>query len=252
MVEFDYKVVGEVVGHTSVVVGGYAGHTHFIGLHVYAAIVVESVDYHKRRVGGRIGKLYHGGAFGGRYFGSYVVVGQIHFVIVRPGLLRFVREPRAAFLVGQHQSAGFGHQRECAVIIYPGRGLVGLFEAADTIFGVHVLPSGTVLTGLRSPEIHAPGHCYGRIGVAGGEFESRLGAYERIYKVGGVAYSENACRSGQGQADGQIFFHYFSVLLKVSQALSVISNSSLPPSIMSLWLMKGDVRRLPLRLTDFT
>ena len=139
------------------------------------------------------------------------MVGEINPVVIRSCRFAPVREKALAFLLSGTGGIPDGHDGECAVVIDPGRGLVGLLEATDMVGAIGIGPSVPRLAGLGCPGVHAPGKGGGRIGIAGGQREIRLGADQGGNIVGRVFHEGNgtgaADQEDNGQEEGGNPFH---------------------------------------------
>ena len=166
-IEHYYKPVSKVLGYTAAVLGGVANHLILGGDDFNVRTFIKGINHHVGLIGFGESKLHHGSSLGRRYLGSYIVIGQIHAVIVRCGYLGLVREPTGTLVFVEYLGAYRWHQRELSVIVNPWTGLVGLLDAANLVGGIGVLPAIAVLTGLCHPEVHTPRHGYGRVGVTG-------------------------------------------------------------------------------------
>ena len=129
-----------------------------------------------------------------------VIVGQIHLIIIRARVLGLVREPAGAFLLvvnqvgrGTRHPVHLRHDGELAVVVDPWRRLVRLLEAAYLVGVVGVLPPVAHFSGLRNPEIHAPRHSDGGVGVARGNGKGRHSTDEWIDIVGWLLSTYRCC-----------------------------------------------------------
>ena len=165
LIEHHHKPVLEVLGYTAAVLGGIAYHLILGGDDFYVRTFIKGINHHVGLISLGEGKLHHGGSLGRSHLGSYIVISQIHAVIIGCGYLGLMREPAGTLVFVEHLRAYRWHQRELSVIVNPRTGLVGLLQAANLVGGIGVLPAIAILTGLCHPEVHAPRHGYGRVGV---------------------------------------------------------------------------------------
>ena len=168
-VEDQHEVVFKVIGHTTTIACGIANNHILRRNDLRMRPFIKSVKDYIGLIGLRKSETHGHGTLSGRKLGGHVVVGKIHFIIVRTRHLRLMREPRSALLLVEHGLARDRHHGELAVIVYPRTGLVGLLEAAYLVGPVNIGPSVAHLSRLRHPEIHSPRHGYGRISVSGGK-----------------------------------------------------------------------------------
>ena len=75
-------------------------------------------------------------------------------------------KPTGAFFFIKHGFADYWHDGELPVVINPRAGLVRLFETANLIGSIGVLPSVSHFSCLGSPEVHSPRTGDGGISVA--------------------------------------------------------------------------------------
>ena len=179
-VELDDEVVPEVIGHTAAVAGGVADDPVLAGDELDVGTAVESVHDDVSAVGLREGEAEEGGALRGRQLGEDVVVCEVDFIVVGMRFLALVGEPAGAFVLVGFGGADKGHEGELPEVVYPGAGLVGLFEATDFVGVVGVLPAVAHFAGLGRPEVHSPRTGDDGVGVAGGKFEGGLRAHQGV------------------------------------------------------------------------
>ena len=203
------KVVFETFGHTSVVVSVVTYNLVFRRNNLHIRPFHIGVDHHLGGIRLRKGETKDGRALRRCHFGHDIIVGQIHPIIIRCRLFGLMREPTGTLYIVKEGLSGDGHERKRAVIVNPRTGLMGLLEAPQLIGAIGIGPSVAVLAGLRHPEVHAPRHGDGRIGVAGGQRMLRLGAHKRAYVVDGLR--ARLGQSGRSEAEqhcrNQDFFH---------------------------------------------
>ena len=169
VVKLDDEVVAEVLWHATAVFHRVAADTTFCRVSLDMCLAVEGVYHDIGLLRFREGEAHDGGTLGGCDLGCHIPVGQIYLIIIRSGRLGFVREPRRTLVLVDGRSAGGGHDGKLSVIVDPWRWLVGLLDAPNLVLGVDILPSVAHAARLGCPEVHAPGQCHGRVGVAGGE-----------------------------------------------------------------------------------
>ena len=178
-VGLDDDVIAEIRGHAAVVVHG-PGLDGMV-VHNFHLAALIGIHHQVRLLALGVGETEPGGMGGRHQLGRNVMVGQVDAVIVRLGHLCLVGEPAGAFFLVIERAGSHRHQAEGAVVINPGRRLMRLLEAADVRGVVTVGPSVSVLSGLGSPEMGAPGNGDGRIGVAGREVEGGQGAPHGVH-----------------------------------------------------------------------
>ena len=93
------------------------------------------------------------------------MVGKIYLVVEGVYLLAFVREPAGTLILIEFGCTNYRHERKLSIVVDPWAGLMRLLEATNLVLGVGVHPAVAHLTGLRRPEVHAPGTCNGWVGV---------------------------------------------------------------------------------------
>ena len=181
-IALDNDIVAEIGGHPAVVIHGPGVDGTIINdFHLTALIGVQH----------QIGLFALGidkaepGCMGSRHeFGGYVVVGQVYTIIIGLGHLRLMREPAGTLFLIIVRARGNGHQAKRAIVVNPGRGLMGLLKTTDVRGIVAVGPAVSVLAGLRRPEMRAPRHGNGRIGIAGGQVKGGQGARHGVHVLG--------------------------------------------------------------------
>ena len=165
LVKLHNEKVLEVLGHTTTIAARPAIYEAFLRINAYNRSLVKGIDDNIGLVGLGEGETQDGGTLGGCHLGGHIIVGKINLIIVRCSHLGLVREPAGTSILVKHGLTHCGHQRELAIIVDPWAGLVSLLEAADAMRSVGVLPSVTILAGLRHPVVHAPWHADDRVGV---------------------------------------------------------------------------------------
>src|SRR5690606_18371654 len=95
-----------------------------------------------------------------------IMISQVNTIVIWGNDFSFVRKPALPFLFQKPEFSGYRHNGKLAVIIHPWRWLVSLFETFDLISVIGIGPAIAHFSGLRGPEIHAPGPCYGGICIA--------------------------------------------------------------------------------------
>lgn len=211
LVELDDEVVAEVLRQrTAAVQGAVADHAALARDDLDVGALVEGVHHDVAGIGLREGEAELGGALGRRDLGGNVGVGQVDAVVIGLRCFRLVREPAGAGVLVEALRAGHRHDGELAVVVHPGRRLVGLLEAADPVGVVGVGPAVAHLAGLRRPEVHAPGDGNRRIGIAVRELGLAHGAHQRVdpfhrvaHLADGLGAGGAGCREEQycGEAD---------------------------------------------------
>ena len=163
----------------------------------------------------REGQADYGRPFGRCNLDLDVVVGEIDAVVVGPCHFAFVREPAGVLPA---VISGKRHNGEGAVVVDPGRRLVGLLEAGYPVGAVLVGPSVILAPGRhRGPEIHAPGQSYCRIGVTRGKRPVGLRPDKRGHIVRQVLFRSFPAAAGKkayGQNDGRPFHTCSHCLLR--------------------------------------
>ena len=145
--------------------------------------LVESVNYNIALAVGE-GDAHDGSALCRRNLRHHVVVCQICTIIIRCSHLCLVREPRSTLLLIEYWGfARLGHDSKLSVVVNPWTGLMSLLESAQLVGSIGVGPSVAHLSRLRSPEVHAPWHTNGRIGVACRNSVRRLCSDKRAHIV---------------------------------------------------------------------
>lgn len=89
----------------------------------------------------RKGKAEKNGTLGWGHFGYYIVFGKVYFIIMRAGYFSFVGEPAGSFFFIEFGLPNNRHNRKLPVIIDPWAGLMGLFETANFVCSVNILPA---------------------------------------------------------------------------------------------------------------
>ena len=178
LVDFHDEIVAEVLWHTAAVASGITRNGATVHIILDGRALVEGIDDDAgdaffAHAGLRERKPQYGSTLRGSNFSPDVVLSQVHLIIIRARDLGVVRKPRGTLLLVVDQvgrwtrhPVDLGHDGELAVVIDPRRRLVGLLEAPYLVCRVGILPTVAHFTGLRHPEVHAPRHGDGRIGVA--------------------------------------------------------------------------------------
>ena len=206
-VELQDEVVLEAFGHAATVARRVAHHLVLSGDDLDVGAAVEGID-DKEVLALGTGETEDGGTARRGNLGGDVVVGQVNLVVVRLAHLGLVAEPAGAFVLIEDGSvAGLGHDVEHGVVVHPGTGLVSLLEAANLVGIIGVAPSVAHHAGLGCPEVHAPGQCDGRIGVASGEGWRGVRAYEGIDILHRVVDSVCAREKESGNSCQKESFH---------------------------------------------
>ena len=210
MVELQDEIVTEIVRNTSAVAGGVAYDAALGGKDAHFGTAVIGVEHNAGTLGLGEGEAEDDGTFRGCHLCRHVVVGQQYAVIVGQGYLALVAKPTGAVVIGENQFPCCRHDGELTVVVHPGTGLVGLLEAANFVGVIGINPSVAHRGGLRSPEVHAPRQCRGRIGVSCGEFELRLCANQCADVINGGLLHTSQCAGG-GQDEGECKCNFFLV-----------------------------------------
>ena len=164
-----HKVIPEVLCDSTMVVGGVA----FYSVALLVNLDKPALERVEDEVGDillRIGQPESRGSPGRGELSHDIMLGQIDFIIIWLDGLGLVGKPALAAFLIVHRACRDRHDREGAVVVDPGAGLVGLFKAADLCRGIGVRPSVPVHAGLRSPEMSTPREGDGGVGVAGRQF----------------------------------------------------------------------------------
>ena len=193
---FNQEVIAEAFCHAAVVL--HAGSGKRVAVQQFHGSALVGIHH---QIGGLPSRILNAesrcmGRW--RHLQAYIVIGQIHAVIIGSGGFGLVGEPAGAFFFLPYGRPAYRHQGKCAVIVNPGAGLMRLLDAPDVGGVVAVRPAVAVGSGLRCPGMHAPGHGNGRIGVAGRKVVGRQGSYQRIHIVYRVQH-----RPGGRAADGR-------------------------------------------------
>ena len=70
---------------------------------------------------------------------------------------------------------------------------MGLFETANFVCSVNILPAIPHFSGLGCPEVHSPRAGNSRICISGGEFVGRLGSHQGIDILSPVFCLDKKC-----------------------------------------------------------
>ena len=183
LVKLHHKIVLEVMRYATRILCSIS-HNHALLRHdLDIRTLVESVNYYIALVLGE-GDAHDGSALCRCKLGHHIVVGKIGTIIIRCSHLGLVREPRSTLLLIEYWGfARLGHDSELSVVVNPWTGLMSLLESAQLVGSIGVGPSVAHLSRLRSPEVHAPWHTNGRIGVACRNSVRRLCSDKRAHIV---------------------------------------------------------------------
>ena len=169
VVELDNKVITEIIWHSSTVAGRITYYPPLGRKHLDAAPLVEGIDYHIRLVGLGKSESHQSCTLRRTQFCRHIIIGKINTIIIRCSRFCLMREPAGTLFFMKHRFANSRHQRKLPVVINPRTGLVGLLQSPYLFSRIRILPSISHLSGLWHPEVHAPRHGYGRIGITGGK-----------------------------------------------------------------------------------
>ena len=195
-VELHHEVVLEVLGHAAVVLCRIAHNHVLLGQHLNVRPIVVSVNDEARLLSLGIRNAHDGSALGRCNLSNDIVVGKIGTIVIRCSHLCLVREPRRALILVEHGRAYLWHHGKLTVVVNPRTRLVGLLEAAQLVGRIGVCPAVAHLSGLRCPEVHAPRHGYGRIGITRRKRVLRLRSDKRADVVDRLVGLGSACTHG--------------------------------------------------------
>ena len=164
-VELDDKVVLEVFRNTTAVACRITDYLILFRKNLDVRTFVEGIYDHIRMIILRESETKKHGTFRRCHFGDYIVFCQVYFVVVRSCHFSFMCKPACPFLFVKQRLAHYRHNRELTIIIDPRTGLVCLFEPADFVGGIGILPSVSHFACLWSPEVHTPGTGNSRISI---------------------------------------------------------------------------------------
>ena len=167
MIKLNDKIITEVLRHPTAVLRRVTHNHVVLRDYLHSRNIIKSIYDHAGTVSLRKSQPHHASTLCRRHLCPDVIVGKIHLIIIRLHNLRHMREPRGSLLLVKDRLTNLRHEGKHTIIVYPRTRLMRLFQSANLMRSVNILPAITILSGLRSPEIHAPRHCYGRIGVAG-------------------------------------------------------------------------------------
>ena len=165
-IEFDNKVVLEVLGNTAAILGRVTDNFVFFRNDFDIRTVIQRVYHYVRMVVFREGETEQSGTVGRSQLRYHIVIGQIGFIIIRFHHFTLMGEPAGTFILVKFRSAHYGHNGKLSVIVDPRTWLVGLFESSYLVCGIYILPSVSHLSCLGSPEVHPPGTGNGGISVS--------------------------------------------------------------------------------------
>ena len=167
LVKLHHKIVLEVMRYATRILCCITNNHTLLRHNLDIRTLVESVNYYIALAVGE-GDAHYGCTLCRSKLGHHVVVCQICTIIIRCSHLGLVREPRSTLLLVEYGNfSSLGHNCKLSVVVDPWTWLMSLFESAQFVGCIGVGPSVAHLSGLRSPEVHAPRHTNGRIGVAG-------------------------------------------------------------------------------------
>ena len=132
----------------------------------------------------------YGCSFGRGHGYLGMMVGQIHGIAIGAGFFCLMRKPTGPAIFIPPHFAAHRHQAKAAIVVYPGRWLVGLFKSSYFIRCIAVHPTVTIFAGLGAPGVHAPGQGYGWVSIPCGKCVGALGTHQGINiirQIGGLA-----------------------------------------------------------------
>ena len=152
---------------------------------LYIRSPVKGIDHKIRHFRLRISDTEHRRTLGRGHLSQGIMICEINAIIIRCSLLCLMREPAGSLMLIEDRLRD-RHDGELAVIVDPWRRLMRLLEAADLVMCIHIRPSVTHRTCLRSPEVHTPRHGHSRISITCGKRMFRKGSHKRtdvIYRI---------------------------------------------------------------------
>src|SRR5690606_41797509 len=123
----DYKVVFKIFQLSSTIARRISNNHILFRDDFHLRATVKSVQYYKRTIGFGKRETKHGCSFGRRYLGGYVMVCQIHAVVIRFRYFRFMRKPAGSVLFITYRFTTYRHKRELSVVVHPRGWLMRLF-----------------------------------------------------------------------------------------------------------------------------
>src|SRR5690606_24994779 len=122
-----------------------------------------------------VGTPFHGADLGtDTVFKPYAVMMRFGNFIVMP-------ECQGTCFLVDDEIADARHQGKNGVIVHPRAALMNLLKAPDGLRFILILPSVTVLSGLRRKIVHAKGQSHRGVGISVGECPLRIRSLEGIY-----------------------------------------------------------------------
>ena len=168
LVELDHEIVLEILGHTTTILRGVADDLTLFRQHLHVRTLIQSVDHDVGMFVLGEGETEHRRTLSRSQLRYDIMLGEIYLIIIGFGYLSLMREPAGPLVLIKLRCPYNRHDGELSVVVDPGARLVCLLETTNLVRRIDILPSVTHLSGLRGPEVHAPGTCDCRIGVTGG------------------------------------------------------------------------------------
>ena len=174
LVKFYYKIVFEIIRHTTTILGRITNDTVICRINLHIRTLVKRINHYVRMLIFRESKTEQGSPFSRNQLCHYIMFCQIYLIIICLCFFTFMREPAGTFVFIKHRFSYHRHNGKLTVVINPRAGLMGLFKSSDFSSCIHILPSVSHFSGLRSPEVHTPRTCNSRIRISGRKLISRL------------------------------------------------------------------------------
>ena len=183
LVKFNYKIVLEVIRHTTAVFGRITDNTVICRINLHIRTLVKRINHYVRMLIFRESKTEQSSPFSRNQLCHYIMFCQIYLIIICLCFFTFMRKPAGTFVFIKHRLSYHRHNGKLTVVINPRAGLMGLLKPSDFSRSIHILPSISHLPSLRCPEVHTPRTCNSRIRISGRKLISRLSTNQRIYIV---------------------------------------------------------------------
>ena len=103
LIELENKIVLEIGGYSSTVFGGITDDSFFVGKNFYIRSFIKCINHEEGAIGFGKGEPKLCSSFGGRDFCSYIIIGQVHTVIIRRYGFSFMGEPTGSFILIKDQ-----------------------------------------------------------------------------------------------------------------------------------------------------